>query len=111
MINREDKSKQTTDVTIFGGDYVLSSQESEDYTHRISSFVDRKMSQIAVEQNIADTTKVAIMAALDIADQLIRKRETRSVSEDRAMEALARLTNCLGENEQNGDGEEKTSTS
>ena len=75
MAEAERNEPRITNVTIFGREFPLSSEESPEYTLRVADFVDRKMSEIASEQNLGDPTKVAIMTALDIADQLLRRKE------------------------------------
>ncbi len=80
-----------TKVTIFGSEYVLSSEESEEYTSKISNFVNQKMHQIAETENTGDTTRIALMAAFDIADQIARQRTRRRDAHIRMDEALRRL--------------------
>jgi cell division protein ZapA (FtsZ GTPase activity inhibitor) len=80
-----------TKVTIFGSEYVLSSEESEEYTSKISNFVNQKMHQIAETENTGDTTRIALMAAFDIADQIVRQRTRRRDAHVRVDEALGRL--------------------
>lgn len=95
MPNMDDYDVQTTRVVIFGQEYVLKSKESEVYTQEISNFVDRKMKQIAHEMNLGDTAKVAIMAALDIADRLIQQRGVQDHDQTRTLDAVRRLGQFL----------------
>ena len=80
-----------TRVTIFGSEYVLSSEESEEYTSKISNFVDQKMNLIAAVENTGDTARIALMAAFDIADQIVRQRTRSREDRLRIDEALRRL--------------------
>ena len=80
-----------TKVTIFGSEYVLSSEESEEYTSKISNFVDQKMNLIAAVENTGDTARIALMAAFDIANQIVRHRTRRREDRIRIDEALRRL--------------------
>ena len=100
MENRDDKSQQITRVNIFGSEFALCSSETPEYTQEISEFVHRRMMEIANEQNLGDVTKVAIMTALDIADQLLVHQARRQTHGERAVEALQRLGQHL-------DGTEK----
>ncbi len=97
-----DKSSEITHVTIFGREYPLSSQESADYASQIADFVDRKMTEIASQQNLADPTRVAIMAAMDIADQLLRRQGQREAESERAAKAVQRLGRFLDGTGENG---------
>ena len=95
MSKMDDYDVQTTRVVIFGQEYVLKSSESEAYTQEISGYVDRKMKQIANEMNSGDTAKVAIMAALDIADRLLQDRSLQQADQTRAIAAGQRLGKML----------------
>ena len=95
MSEAERKDPRITNVTIFGREYTLSSDEPPEYTLRVADFVDRKMSEIASEQNLGDPTKVAIMTALDIADQMLRRREKREIGREKAEDALKKLSRYL----------------
>ncbi len=81
----------TTKVTIFGVEYALSSAESEQYTSKISGFVDQKMNRIAKAEKMGDTTRIALMAAFEIADQIMRQRTQREKDHTRTAEAIRRL--------------------
>ena len=80
-----------TKVMIFGSEYVLSSEESEEYTSKISNFVDEKMHEIAETENTGDATRIALMAAFDIADQIARQRTRHGEDRIRIDKALKRL--------------------
>ena len=103
METQGDKRTQTTDVTIFGDEYALSSQEAPEYTQKIADFVDCKMSEIASEQNLGDPTKIAIMAAMDIADRLLLIRAHQKVDRERAVEALRRLGQQVDGTDRDGE--------
>jgi cell division protein ZapA len=65
------------EVKIFGKTYTLVSGHSVDYAQEIADDVDRRMAVVAAEMNLADTTKIAMMTAMEIADELLRTRECR----------------------------------
>jgi cell division protein ZapA len=104
MGERDEKRSKITNVTILGHEYPLHSHESSNYTLRIADFVDRRMAETASEQNLADPTRVAIMAAMDIADQILKHRDRRKTEHERAAEALQRLEQCLDKMDQSEDG-------
>jgi cell division protein ZapA (FtsZ GTPase activity inhibitor) len=91
----DDKKLQTTQVNIFGNDYVLSSNESDAYTQEIAAYVDRNMKNVANEMNLGDTAKIAIMASFEIANQLLMQRSHQKAEQLRADEALLRLGKYL----------------
>ncbi|MFQ6082491.1 MAG: cell division protein ZapA [Candidatus Aminicenantia bacterium] len=58
------------EVEIFGQRYKLKVEKGEEeYIHRLSSYVDEKMRKVALHSNIVDTLKIAVLAALNIADE------------------------------------------
>ena len=101
---RDDKRPEITHVTIFGREYTLQSDESPEYTSKIADFVDRRMTGIASEQNLADPTRVAIMAAMDIADQLLRRKEQQEAESERVTKAAQRLGRSLDGTDRGADG-------
>lgn len=57
-------------VQIFGQTYVVRGELEEAYVQKLAAFVDEKMSAIADATSTVDTQKVAVLAALAIADEL-----------------------------------------
>ena len=78
-------------VTIFGSEYVLRSAESKEYTSKISDLVNQKMNEIAETEDTGDTTRIALMAAFDIANQIVRHRTRLREDRIRIDDALKRL--------------------
>lgn len=95
--NNDDKSVHTARVTIFGREYELSSDQSEEYAERIAAYVDGKMGEIATATNLSDPTRLAILAAMDISDQLIQRRERLESERARAEDAVGRLGRTVDE--------------
>jgi cell division protein ZapA len=89
---------RSTPVTIFGRTYHLRGEEDPGYLAELAAEVDRRMKQIADATGTADTLKVAILAALNIADERFQagRVETPQLSgEDEAR--LDRMTALLDE--------------
>ena len=88
----------STAVTIFGQTYHLRGGEDGAYLTRLASVVDRKMREVVEATGTADTLKVAILAALNIADDSLRARGARSDRSDGGTDArVARLITLLDE--------------
>jgi cell division protein ZapA len=88
----------STAVTIYGQTYHLRGEEDGAYLTRLATVVDRKMREVVEETGTADTLKVAILAALNIADDSLQARRGRSGSSDGGTDArLARLITLLDE--------------
>ena len=71
-------------VNIFGAEYVLKSDNNENYIIEIANNVDQKMREIDRSQAITSNLKLAILAALNITDELFQNKQYR----DRLLEQI-----------------------
>lgn len=73
------KTKKSYKVTIFGDQYTLMSDESEQHVVQAAAIVDAIMKEIAQKSKISDPKKYAVFAALQLASKLtILESEVRS---------------------------------
>ena len=79
----------STPVTIFGRTYSLRGGGDPAHLHRLASEVDRRMREVADATGTADTLKVAILAALNIADDYLRNRRAGVDNDAQARLVLA----------------------
>ncbi|MFI5142905.1 MAG: cell division protein ZapA [Thermoanaerobaculales bacterium] len=68
-------SSQTT-VEIFGRRFELRATETSERIEELARFVDRRMRELAEVSPHVDTAKLAVLTALNIADELFREHET-----------------------------------
>lgn len=61
---------ETVKVTIFNQTYNLRSAGGAEHVREIASLVDERMKQIAAQLNTHDIAKIAILVALNIADEM-----------------------------------------
>lgn len=66
---------EATEVEIFGGVYHVRGREDRGYLRGLARDVDRTMREIAGQVTTVDTAKIAILAALNLADELSRCRQ------------------------------------
>lgn len=81
-------------IKIFGREYEVNSEEDPLHIYAVASFVDQKMKEISHITNIVDTNKVAVLAALNIADELFKLKESKDFlgdSIDKKTEELVKL--------------------
>jgi len=65
-------------VDIFGQEYsIRANVENEEYVRAIARFVDSKMREIKDSMGVSSTQKTAILAALNIADELFTLQNER----------------------------------
>lgn len=62
-------------VKIFDQTYSVRGNDGPEHIERLAQYVDGKMRRIAGGANIADTQKVAVLAALNIADDLYKLKQ------------------------------------
>jgi cell division protein ZapA len=85
-----------TTVTIYGQTYQLRGNEDGAYLAELAALVDRRMREVVEVTGTADTLKVAILAALNIADESLQAggRPVQALDADAR---LARMVTTLDE--------------
>lgn len=65
------------EIKVYGRTYTIrvKGEENEEYISRLTSYVDQKMQEIAVKSRSEDPTKIAVLAALNIADDYFVSRK------------------------------------
>jgi len=82
---------QLIEVMIFGQKYTLKGQGANNDIQQVAGYVDRKMKDISEGTSTVDSLKVAILAALNIADEYQRYRASKEEDEGALMQ---RAENC-----------------
>lgn len=63
-------------VNIFGNDYRITSEDmDEERIKKIAEIVDKKMKDIHREFPLPSTTKIAVLACLNLVDEFLQKEE------------------------------------
>lgn len=89
--------KSTEKVEIFGQEYKIKGVGNPQYIHKIAGYVDKKMREIAHSSGIMSQSRIAILAALNITDELYQVRETREKAEIELESKAAKLGELLEE--------------
>jgi len=79
-------------VQIFGQSYAIRGELDEAYVQKLAAYVDEKMRAIADATATVDTQKIAVLAALAIADELHNAQSDRGEREELLREQADR---CL----------------
>ena len=94
-----DKAPATVDVDIFGNTYHVRGEGDGGHLRELADVVDRRMRDIAAHLKGADTAKVAILAALNLADELQRAEQQhhgeRLKVQEKAEELSGELASAL----------------
>jgi len=67
--------EKLVEVNILGHEYTVKTDTDEEYIQEIASYVDKKMSEIVRNTKTVSTLNVAILAALNIADDFFKERD------------------------------------
>lgn len=70
-------------VRIVGEEYTLRSDAAEDHTRAVAAYVDRMISDVVATGTVIESHKAAILAALQIADELLRLRASVRARDER----------------------------
>jgi cell division protein ZapA len=84
-----------TEVEIFGGVYKVRGRNDGDYLRQIAADVDRTMREVAGQVQTVDTSRIAILAALNLADELSQCRKRLEGERDEIQEKAASLAGEL----------------
>jgi cell division protein ZapA len=68
-------AKNRVEVRISGKEYTIIGNESDEYIQKIALYVDRKMSEITKSNNNLSTSMVAVLTAVNLADELYKLNE------------------------------------
>ncbi len=87
-------------VTIYGSEYTLKGDADPEYVREVAKFVDERMREVAGKVSAASLGKVSILAAINIADELLREKRLRLESEatldDRSIQIARLLDDEMG---------------
>jgi cell division protein ZapA len=84
-------------VEVHGQKYPIKTTLDPQYVHELAAFVDQRMRKAADSAPSSDTLGVAILAAMNIADEVLRLREQRDSDSDSIAERAAALERIVDE--------------
>jgi cell division protein ZapA len=83
-------------VDIFGQSYALRAGAEPGYVESLGAFVDRQMREVSRGAGTVDSVRIAVLAALNIADELFRLREAEGRQKEDVRQRARRLAAELG---------------
>ncbi len=91
-------------VEIFGQTYTVKAGGDPAYVEKLAAFVDEEMKDVSRASGAVDSLKVAVLAALNLADECFRLKDeaqgtqaASSAGDERAMRLARKLGLALGE--------------
>ncbi len=82
-------------VEIYDQTYVMKGDLDSDYVHALARMVDAKMRSIATRTRTVDTLRVAVLAAMNIADECQQLRSKMAQVEQKVAECTDVLDDLL----------------
>ncbi|MFQ6093219.1 MAG: cell division protein ZapA [bacterium] len=82
-------------VNIFGTEYPIKGDADPAYIEEIAGYVDAKMREVSKLLSLPSMTKVAILAAMNIADELFKERAEREKTVSQLEERAAEISGWL----------------
>jgi cell division protein ZapA len=68
-------------IEIYDQMYSVQADQNEEYLKELAAYVDSKMRTVAESTHTVDTVKVAVLAALNIADEMFTLRQRQEKTE------------------------------
>jgi cell division protein ZapA len=70
--------ERLVEIKVFGQTYTVKTDAEEDYIQEVAKYVNEKMEEILKKTKSVSTLNVAILTALNIADDLLKEKEKRT---------------------------------
>ena len=70
--------ERLVEIKVFSQTYTVKTDAEEDYIQEVAKYVNEKMEEILKKTKSVSTLNVAILTALNIADDLLREKEKRT---------------------------------
>jgi len=87
--------EHVSQVEIFGERYTLRATEDPAYIRRVAQYVDTKLYDVAKGGPAIPSLRMAVLASLNIADELFKLGEARERETASALAKIAELTRSL----------------
>jgi cell division protein ZapA len=87
--------KNVVKVSIVGEEYTLRSEATPEHAQAVAAYVDQAIRKILGGSNMVETHKAAILAALQITDELFKAREESAAVADSARRLTADVRRWL----------------
>jgi len=89
--------KKALDVEILGQKFTISSEAEEGYMLKVAGYVDCKMQELMQASKPVSKSNVAMLAALNIADELHRLKDSHEAVLNRLNQLSKRISTTLTE--------------
>ena len=91
-----EESKKGVCVDIFGSEYVIKGEGDATYIKEVAKYLDNKMREVSLVTSNVSSLKVAILTALNLADELFNQKKENSL-QNKHFEKVDNLIKMLGD--------------
>lgn len=95
-MRRSEEKPASVPVEIFGVVYPLRAESDSERLRELAQVVDARMREAAAQAPGADRARLAILVALNLADELVESRSQGDRDRRECFERIAKLTDRLG---------------
>ncbi len=96
-MDEQGNHSQPVKVIIHGQEYPIRARGEEEYVKRVARYVDEKMSTIQEQTAVNSTLRLAILTALNIADELFITRSEKERIISAIRKRARQISDFLGE--------------
>ena len=89
-------------VNIFGSDYDIATQADPDRARAVARHVDQKMREVANSLSLRSVAKIAVMTAVNLADDLFKGRKREEQVEETLRVNRSRLIDSMNQTQGRG---------
>lgn len=93
----DETAKRSVRVEIFGEEYTLRSEADAEYTRACARYVDEAIREAHLQSRVSEPHRAAILAALEITDELFRLRYHARRQDERVVARAAELRSRIEE--------------
>lgn len=97
-------------VTIYGTEYPIKGDSDVQYIQKVAKYVDEKMYEVDRNTSSKSTLKVAILTALNIADELFREKADKDVLIRQFEDRISKLSSLITSIEDQGESKNLSDT-
>ncbi len=82
-------------ISLFGTEYQVSSESNVGHTQEVARYVDARMREIASSLSLRSVSTIAVLAAVNLADELRKESESNEQFEQAVEDSADRLSGLI----------------
>ena len=95
---------ETYEVKILGQRYKMKSEEGQEYIEKLAQFVNEKIKDIQKNTKNVAAQNLAVLAAINIADNLFKNQERENKAKREVRERIRRILKMIRKSDDSSEG-------